>query len=281
MASLLKRIVAWARALPREVKVGGAIVFVIVFAALLAPLIAPYDPNAPSILDALEPPSSAHWMGTDSVGRDVFSRVLHGTRSDLGLVLIVTFIGFVVGTLAGTLAAYFGGWADGLISRVTDTAVAFPFIVVVLAIVAVIGPGTLGVGLGIVVVGWAVYARLARSEMLALREQEFVLATRALGYSHARIVVRHVLPNVVHSGLTYSSLDAMSILVVLAAMSYLGFGAQPPAAGLGSIIASGQPFLLTAWWICTLPALVLVVLGIGVGLAGDGFAGRGLKAAKQ
>lgn len=270
----------WVRALPRDVKIGSVIVLVIVVAALLAPLIAPYDPYAPSILDALEPPSWAHWMGTDSVGRDVYSRVLFGTRSDLLLAVIVTAIGFVLGTLIGTLAAYFGGWADGLLSRVTDTAVAFPFIVVVLAVVALIGPGAFGVALGIVIVGWAVYARLARSEMLTLREQEFVLATRALGYSHARIITRHVLPNVAQSGLTYSSLDAISILVVIAAMSYLGFGAEPPAAGLGAIIASGQPFLLTAWWICTLPALVLVALGIGVGLVGDGLAGRGLKAVR-
>ncbi|MDI1288873.1 MAG: ABC transporter permease [bacterium] len=281
MASHLALALSWLRRLPTEVKVGGVIVLLIALAALLAPVIAPYDPYKLSILDALEPPSWSHWMGTDSVGRDVYSRVLYGTRSDLGLAIVVTFVGFVLGTLVGTLAAYFGGWADGLLSRVTDTAVAFPFIVVVLAVVALIGPGTIGVALGIVIVGWAVYARLARSETLTLREQEFVMATRALGYGHARIVLRHVLPNVVQSGLTYSTLDGISILVVIAAMSYLGFGAQPPAAGLGAIIASGQPYLLTAWWICTLPALILVVLGIGAGLAGDGFAGRSLKAARR
>ncbi|RNL62529.1 ABC transporter permease [Nocardioides marmoriginsengisoli] len=276
MDSRRSRALRRVKGLPREVQVGATIVLVIGFAALLAPVIAPYEPNAPNVLDSLLPPSGSHWMGTDFVGRDVFSRVLYGMRADLLIVLAVTTIGFVVGTLAGAVAAYFGRWPDVIVSRVADTAIALPFLVVVLAIVAVIGAGTLGVCLGIVAVGWAVYARIARAEMLALREQEFILATRALGYSHTRIILRHVLPNVAHSGLTYTTMDSVSNLVALAAMSYLGFGAQPPAANLGSIIASGQPYLLTAWWICTLPALLLVLLGIGIGLIGDGLTGRGL-----
>ncbi|MBO9522392.1 MAG: ABC transporter permease [Nocardioidaceae bacterium] len=269
------------RRLPRETMVGAVIVLVIGAAALLAPLLAPYDPNRPSVLDSLLAPSGAHWMGTDFAGRDVFSRVLYGMRADLAVVILVTTIGFVVGTLAGTVAAYFGRWPDVVVSRLADTAVAFPFLVVVLAIVAVIGVGTFGVCLGIVAVGWAVYARLARSETLALREQEFVLAARALGYSHPRIIVRHVLPNVTQAGLTYATLDSVANLVALAAMSYLGFGAQPPAPNLGSIIAGGQPYLLTAWWICTLPALMLVLLGIGIGLIGDGLTGRDLEVGRR
>jgi peptide/nickel transport system permease protein len=254
--------------------VGSTIVGIIAVGSLLAPVLAPFAPNSPDILSSLEGPSGRHWMGTDDVGRDVFSRVLYGTRTDLLVVLAVTAIGFTVGTLLGTTAGYYGRWADAVISRVGETAVAFPFLVVILTVVAIMGVGTFSVCVGIVLVDWAFYARLARTEMLALREREFVLASLALGYTTRRILLRHVLPNAVQPGLIYATMDSVSSLVALAAMSYLGFGAQPPAADLGSIIASGQPFLLSAWWICTLPALVLVALGIGVGLIGDGLTGR-------
>lgn len=268
------RLFRWGRHVPHEVHVGAAIVLVIVVAALLAPVIAPFPPNKPDVLNSLEPPSTTHWMGTDDVGRDVFSRVLYGTRMDLLLVVAVALIGFVVGTLMGAIAGYYGRTADIVISRVGDTAVALPFLIVILAIVAILGVGTFSVCFGIVLVGWAFYARLARTEMIALREQEFVLAARALGFTNRRILLRHVLPNAVQPGLIYATVDSVSILVALAAMSYLGFGAQPPDADLGSIIAGGQPYLLTAWWICTLPALLLVALGIGIGLIGDGLTGR-------
>ncbi len=269
------------RRLPVESRIGAAIVAVIVIAALLAPLIAPHNPNATDVLNSLKAPSMDHWMGTDSAGRDVFSRVLFGTRSNLFIVVLVTSIGLVVGTTAGTAAGYFGRWTDVVISRVADTAVAFPFLVIVLTIVAIIGVGTFGVCLGIVAVGWAPYARLARTEMIGLREQDFVAATKALGYGNPRIVVRHMLPNVVQPGLVYSTIDSVSNLVALAALSYLGFGAQPPAADLGSIIASGQPYLLSAWWISTLPAALLVLLGIGIGLIGDGLGARPQRGARR
>ncbi len=265
--------VLWGR-IPREVNVGSTLVAVIALAAIVGPFILPYDPNAPDLLNAFQPPSSAHWMGTDDVGRDVFTRVLYGFRTDLVVVLVVTTISFVGGTLLGAVAGYYGRWFDTVISRIGDTAVAVPFLVVILVVVAILGVGTFSVCVGIVLVGWAFYARLARTEMLALREQEFVLASKALGYSNRRILLRHVLPNAAQPGLIYATIDSVASLVALAAMSYLGFGAQPPAADLGSIIAAGQPYLLSAWWISTLPALVLVFFGIGVGLIGDGLTNR-------
>jgi len=263
----------WLRRMPTESQVGVAIVTVIVLAALLAPVIAPDDPNQPDILASLTGPSWSHWMGTDYVGRDVFSRVLYGTRVDLAVVIVVTAISVAFGIGVGAVAGYFGRWLDVIVSRVVDTAIALPFLVIVLAVVAVTGVGLFGVCLGIVLVDWSVYARVARAEVLALREQEFILASRALGYRHRRVIWRHVLPNAIQPGLTFATIDLVSNLVAIAAMSYLGFGAQPPTAELGSIIASGQPYLLTAWWISTLPALVLAALGIGVGLIGDGLTG--------
>lgn len=263
----------WTGRTPLESRVGAGIVFVVVAASVLAPVVAPYEANQIDILASLQPPSLAHWMGTDNVGRDVFSRSLYGTRIDIAVVLGITLVGLTIGTLVGTVAGYFGGWPDIFITRVIDTAIAVPFLVVVLAVVAALGVGISGVALGIILVGWAVYARLARSEVRALREQEFILASRALGYQNPRIILRHVLPNAVQPGLTYFTIDFVANLVALAALSYLGFGIQPPTADLGSIIASGQPYLLSAWWISTLPALVLAALGIGIGLIGDGLTG--------
>lgn len=261
----------------RQAVVGGAIVIAIVLMAILAPLIAPDAPDQINILNSLQGPSASHLMGTDYVGRDVFSRVIYGTRSDLFVVGIVTYVGLVVGVMLGTIAGYFGGWIDAVITRVADTAIAFPFIVIVLAVVAVIGPGLYGVAIGILLVGWALYARLARSEMLALREQPFMMATKALGFTNVRSIFRHALPNLIRSSLVYSTIDVVVNLVVLAAMSYLGLGQQAPGADLGSIIAGGQSYLLSAWWISTLPGIVLVVLGVGIGLIGDGLSSGDLE----
>lgn len=253
-----------------QVAVGAGLVAVICLAAFLAPVIAPYTPNAVNPAVALLPPSAAHLMGTDFVGRDVFSRVLYGARQDIVVVVLITYIGLVIGVLVGSVAGYFGGWVDAIVGRIADTAIAFPFIVLVLAIIAIVGPGIKGVAIGIIAVGWALYARLARSEMLSLKEQSFMLATKALGYSHARSILRHALPNLIRSSLVYSTIDVVVNLLVLAGLSYLGVGVQEPGADLGTIISNGQPYLLTAWWIATMPGIVLVLFGIGVSLIGEG-----------
>lgn len=258
------------RTLNWEFALGLVIVGLMVLSGLLAPLIAPYPPNQIDILNSLQAPSFSHLMGTDFVGRDVFSRVLFGLRIDIFVVALITYAGLVIGVMIGTISGYFGGWLDAVIGRIADTVVAFPFIVLVLAVVAIVGPGLKGVAIGIVVVGWALYARLSRSEMLAMREQPFMLATRALGYSNARAIFRHALPNLVRSSLVYSTVDVVVNMLVLAGMSYLGLGQQAPGADLGSIIASGQSYLLSAWWITTIPGIVLVLFGIGVSMIGDG-----------
>lgn len=257
-----------------ESRIGVVIVAVVVVAAVVGPWLSPWDPNAPEVRASLQPPSLAHWMGTDSAGRDVLTRSLVGTQISLVTSVAVIGAALVIGTLLGSIVAYVGGWLDAAVSRVIDTAIAIPFLVVVLATVAILGVGTVSVAIGMVVVGWAVYARIARAEVLALREHEFIMATKSLGYGSLRILVRHVIPNIFRPGLTFATMDVVAAMVVLAAMSYLGFGAQPPTADLGSIIAGGQPFLLTAWWITTLPALILIVLGVAVGMIDDGFSNR-------
>ena len=257
-----------------ESRIGAVILAVVVIAAVVGPWLSPWDPNAPEVRAALQPPSLAHWMGTDSAGRDVLTRSLVGTQISLVTSVAVIGAALVIGTLVGSIVAYVGGWLDAAISRVIDTAIAIPFLVVVLATVAILGVGTVSVAIGMVIVGWAVYARIARAEVLALREHEFIMATKSLGYGSMRILVRHVIPNIFRPGLTFATMDVVAAMVVLAAMSYLGFGAQPPTADLGSIIAGGQPFMLTAWWISTLPAIILILLVVAVGMIDDGFTNR-------
>ncbi len=242
--------------------------------AILAPLIAPYRPNQIDVMHALQAPSFAHFFGTDDVGRDVYSRCLYAIRLDIIVVLFVTYVPLPIGVVAGTVAGYFGGWTDSAISRTVDVVIAFPFFVLVIAVISIMGAGLSGAVVGIIFAGWAMYARLARSEMLVLRERQFMLATRALGYSHTRSILRHALPNLVRSSVVFSASDIVINLLVLAGLSYVGLGVQPPTPELGSIVASGQDYLLTAWWIATLPGLVLVVIGVAVSMVGDAVGDR-------
>jgi peptide/nickel transport system permease protein len=269
------------RDLPLEAKIGAGILVVLFLAGILAPLIAPYGQNQLDLANIFSSPSGSHLFGTDGTGRDVFSRTLYALRLDLGVVLLVTYPSLVIGVLVGAVAGYFGGVVDAIIARIVDTMIAFPFLILVIAVIAIVGPGIKGVLIGVPIVSWALYARLARSEMLVLREQPFMLATQALGYSTRRTIIRHALPNLLRSSLIYSTLDMVVNLLLLASLAYLGLGAQPPNAELGSIIADGQSTLLSAWWVATLPGLVVVLFGIGAGLLGDGLSDGQLRGRLQ
>ena len=271
--SVFGRVRRW----PLGVKIGAVVVGVLALLALFAPLIAPYGPNQIDITSLLASPSSQHLFGTDDTGRDVFSRTLYALRLDLVLALAVTYVPFPIAVLAGSLAGYFGGWVDMIVSRLADIMISFPFIVLVIAIVAIVGPGVEGFLIGVPLSAWALYARLSRAEMLVVREQPYMMATTALGYTKRRAILKHGLPNVLRPCLVYTTIDLVGNLILLAGLSYLGFGVQPPTAELGGIIADGQGYLLSAWWIATLPGLVLVLFGVGVGLVGEGFSDRGLR----
>ncbi len=252
---------------------GVAIVAVVALMALLAPMLYP-EPNKPDFGATLQPPSWAHPFGTDTLGRDVFARTVHGGRIDLTFGLITAYVPLVIGVLVGAIAGYAGGLVDTTIMRVADFVIAFPMMVIVLAIVAVIGAGIWAAYLGIFLVGWALYARLARGEMLVLRERQFILAARGLGYSDRRIVLRHAIPNLLRSAIVFSMADVVLNMLTLAGLSYLGLGVAPPTPEWGAIIAEGQSHLLTAWWISTLPGLFMVITGVGLSLIGDGLADR-------
>jgi peptide/nickel transport system permease protein len=269
------------RGLSREAKIGAGVLAVLFLAGLLAPLIAPYGQNQLNFADIYSAPSLSHLMGTDGAGRDVFSRTLYALRLDLGIVVLITYPPLVVGVLVGAVAGYFGGILDATLARIVDVLIAFPFLVLIIAVIAIVGPGVKGILIGVPIVAWALYARLARSEMLVLREQPFMLATIALGYTTRRAILRHAVPNLMRSSLIYSTLDMVVNLLLLSALAYLGLGAQPPSAELGSIIADGQSALLTAWWVATLPGLVVALFGIGALLLGDGLSDGRLRGTLQ
>jgi peptide/nickel transport system permease protein len=254
--------------------VGIGILVAAALAAICAPLIAPYDPNQIDLESRLLPPSLDHVMGTDTFGRDIASRVIYAIQLDLQVIFVITYAPLAIGMVIGAFAGYYGGWLDSLAMRLVDAVIALPFLVLVIAIVAIAGAGLTGVYIGVLVVGWALYARLTRSEMLVLREQDFMLAGRGLGYSTARIIFRHAMPNLLRSNIVFSAADLVLNLLLLASLSYLGLGVQAPTAELGSMVAEGQSVLLQSWWVATLPGLVVVVLGVSFSMIGDGLADR-------
>jgi peptide/nickel transport system permease protein len=232
------------------------------------------NPDAQHLNHALAPPSFAHPFGTDDVGRDLLSRSLAGMSLDVRVSLSLTALSLALGLSVGVVAGFFGGLVDTVMMRVADVLLAFPFLVLVIAIIAAVGPGLTGVYIAVPSVGWTIYARLTRGELLSIRERDFMNAARTLGYPPKRILLRHALPNVITPAVVYSMIDVVLNIVLLASLSYLGLGVQPPTAELGGIIAEGQQYLLTAWWISTLPGLLLVCIGIAFSLVGDGVADR-------
>ena len=254
--------------------VGVAIIGTSTLLAVIHPWLGLPAPNAVDLGNGLSAPSRTHPFGTDDVGRDILSRSLAGLALDLRVAVQVTALSVLTGTCLGALAGFAGGIVDTVIMRCADVVLAFPFMVLVIAIIAVFGPGLTGVYIGMPLAGWALYARLTRAEMLAVRERDFVDAARTLGYPRHRIFLRHALPNVIQPSVVYSTVDVVFNIIVLASLSYLGLGVQPPTAELGSIINDGQQYVLSAWWIAVLPGALLVCVGIGFSLLGDALSAR-------
>jgi len=232
----------------------------------------PYEPEAFGI--PLQGPSAEHPFGTDNLGRDVATRVVYAAHLNLLIGLVPTAITRVTGVVLGSLAGYFGGRIDTLVMRLVDVVVAFPFIVLVIAIVAMLGPGLKNLFIGIALVGWTSYARLVRGEILVAKRLDYVLAAETLGNPASRIILRHILPNVLGPAVVYMMADAVLNILLGAALSFLGLGVQPPTPEWGSMIQEARNFIRQAWWTATFPGLAIVVTGVAFSLLGDGLAER-------
>jgi peptide/nickel transport system permease protein len=250
---------------------GLAVMSLIYLATLLTPFLAPYDPNAQDdiVRTRYLEPSADHPMGTDKFGRDVFSRVLYGARISLTIGFIAVAIAVTLGTLVGAVAGYFGGFADGALMRLVDLLLAFPRLVLLLAVIALFEPSIFLIVTVLGLTGWMETSRIVRGQFLSLREQEFVLATKALGFSDARIILRHVLPNAMAPILVVATLGIGNTILLEASLSFLGLGVQPPTASWGSMVANGRDALIHAWWIATFPGLAIVLTVVCFNLLGD------------
>lgn len=262
----------WSRFLgqPMTSTIGAGILGLFLAVALAAPLVAPYDPIYQDATVRLALPSLAHPFGTDNFGRDILSRVIWGTRVDLQIAVIGVIFPFLIGTFIGTVAGFFGGIVDTVFMRLIDIILAFPFLVLMLSIIAILGPGLSSFYIAMALVGWVSYARLIRAQMLVLKSSDYAVAAVSLGFSRARIMFRHLLPNAVAGSIVFSMSDAVLVLLNGAAISYLGLGVQPPVAEWGVMVAEGQSFITSAWWITLFPGLSIVVLAFGFSLLGDG-----------
>ena len=242
----------------------------VVFVALAAPLLAPYDPNVQDTSRRLEPPSRQHVLGMDDLGRDVLSRILWGARVSLRVGFSVVIIASLIGITLGAISGYFGGWSDTIIMRITDILLAFPGILLAIAMVAVLGPSLNNVVIALATIGWVGYARLVRGQVLKVREMEYVTAARALGAKSPRVIIRHVLPNVMNPVIVMATLGLAGAILSEAALSFLGLGVQPPTPSWGAMLTSGRRYLGLANHLAIYPGIAIMAAVMGLNFLGDG-----------
>ncbi len=249
---------------------GGVIILVLIVMAVFAPLIAPYSPIGQDLANRLMPPSSAHWMGTDELGRDIYSRVVYGARITLLIVTMVAVIAAPIGLIVGAVSGYFGGWTDRILMGVTDIFLSMPKLILALAFVAALGPGIENAIIAIAITAWPVYARISRAETITFRDAEFIAAVRLQGASSTRIILRHVLPLCASSTIVRVTLDMAGIILTAAGLGFLGLGAQPPLPEWGAMISRGRNFILDQWWVATMPGFAIILVSLGFCFLGDG-----------
>jgi len=251
---------------------GAALTATIVALALLAPVIGRYSPVSQDLLHQLAGPSSAHWLGTDELGRDVWSRLLYAGRTDLQVGVLAVLFPFAFGVFIGTVCGYFGGWIDSIVMRIVDVVLAFPFYVLIIALVFVVGFGTHGIYIAFALTDWVIYARITRSATLVARNLDWVAAAEGAGLSRTRVLWRHILPNTITQPIVYAMSDIVLVILAVVTLGYLGLGIQPPAPDWGSMINDGQNFIQTNQWLAAIPGLAVVLTGVGLSLVGDGLA---------
>jgi peptide/nickel transport system permease protein len=260
--------------LPASLAIGVLLIGLFLVASAVPGWIAPYDPLAFDMSAILKPPSALHPFGTDNFGRDILSRLIWAARIDLAIAVFTTVFAVVFGTIVGAFVGYYGGWLDMLFGRIVDLVVTFPFLVIVITIVSVLGPGLLNMFIAVSAVGWVFYARLMRAEVMKQKQADYAAAGRVLGYGELRIIFRHLLPNCIGSIIVYWMTDMALGILLGSSLGYLGLGAQPPTAEWGVLVADGKNFLNTGWWISFFPGIAIVLTGLGFSLLGDGVADR-------
>jgi len=252
--------------------VGMAILLGSIALALFPNFFAPFDPNAFNYSDLKQPPSAEHWFGTDNLGRDTFSRVIWAYSVNIQMAFVATIFALVIGVTVGSLVGYYGGIADAIFGRCVDAIITFPFLVLVIAVVAVLGPGLTNMYIAITLVGWVYYARLMRAEIMGQLANDYAAAGKVMGFSDRRIIFRHLLPNAITPVIVYWMTDMALAILLGSSLGYLGLGAQPPQAEWGVLIAEGRNFITTAWWLSLMPGIAIVLTGLGFSLVGDGIA---------
>lgn len=260
--------------MPKKVYVGAVIVLLYFLIAIFAPLLAPFDPLEINPANRLASPSAEHWLGTDELGRDVFSRMIFAARVDIPIGFLGALLPAILGTILGALAGFYGKWVDTAIMRTADVVQAFPAYILVIVLVFALGQGARSIIIAFTVLAWVIYTRIIRSEVLRVKDLDYIHAARVAGLPRLRILRVHVIPNVINQTLVYLPNDIVFATLGLAAFSFLGLGIPPPTPEWGAMIAEGQPFLRTNWWLATVPGLVIVGLGLGLSLVGEGLEER-------
>ena len=251
--------------------VGGLLMILLIFlVAGSASLIAPYDPGKTNVSLKLKPPSFQHFLGTDQLGRDVFSRMLHGSRISLSVGFVAVAISIFIGILVGAMAGYYGRWVDSVLMRFVDIMLCFPTFFLILTVVALMGPSIFNIMLVIGITSWMGTSRFVRAEFLSLRERDFVQAARALGMKDRRIIFRHILPNGLAPVFVTATLDVATAILVEAGLSFLGFGVQPPAPSWGNILTEGRTYIFDAWWLTLFPGFAILITVLSFNLLGEG-----------
>ncbi|AEM40402.1 ABC transporter permease [Ketogulonicigenium vulgare] len=250
--------------------VGAVIILILLLVAAFAPLLATHNPLFGTLSQRLLPPSTSHWMGTDELGRDIYSRVIFGARITLTIVVMVAVISAPIGLILGAAAGYLGGWWDRVLMAVTDIFLSLPRLILALAFVAALGPGIQNAVIAIAITSWPVYARIARAEAITLRGADFITAARMQGASHIRVIFQHILPMCLSSTIVRASLDMAGIILTAAGLGFIGLGAQPPLPEWGAMISRGRDFIIDQWWVATMPGLAIVIVSLGFCFFGDG-----------
>ncbi|MBL4928504.1 nickel transporter permease [Fuscibacter oryzae] len=255
----------------RLAMIGLAIVALLIIVAALAPWIAPHDPITQALRERLQPPlTPGHILGTDDFGRDILSRLIVGSRITLFIIALVAVTAPVFGLIIGTVAGYFGGWTDEILMRITDIFLAFPKLILALALVAVLGPGMENAVLAIAITSWPPYARVARAETLTVRNSDYIAAVRLQGAGAARIIWGHIMPMCIPSVIIRVTLDMAGVILIAAGLGFLGLGVQPPMPEWGAMISAGRKYLFEQWWVATMPGMAIFIVSLGFNLLGDG-----------